>query len=123
MKKLLSVALLLGLTSCGGYENLNTPFNYRGKGVNLFGSEAEPAAGGQTGAFEVVVNGPAGTSEAVAMNLFEQEAKRVCGGREYTKQITSQGTASIREYGVKGVNTNTFDTQAPTVRGYVQCQS
>ncbi len=123
MKKLLALTVILGLTSCGGYETTDTPFAFRGKGINLFGSDAEPAAGGTDGnSFEVVVNAPAGTSEAVAMNLFEQEARKVCSGREYTKQITSSGTANIREYGMKGVTTGSFETQAPSLRGYVSCQ-
>lgn len=123
MKKFTALAVLLTLTACGnGYESLNTPFEHRGKGINLFGSDAAPASNGQSNTFEVVVNAPAGVSEAVAQDLFDQEGKRVCSGREFTKQITSSGTARVREYGVKGVTTSTFDTQAPSLRGYVTCQ-
>ncbi len=122
MKKLLATLVLFSLTSCGGYETLNTPFDYRGKGINLFGSDAAPAAGGESNTFEVVVNAPAGTAEATAMGLFNQEAKKVCGGREYTKTITSSGTANVREFGMKGVNTNSIDAMAPSLRGYVTCQ-
>jgi len=122
MKKLLSLALLLVVTACGGHETLSTPFNFRGKGINLFGSDSAPAAQGQSNMFEIVVNAPAGTTAMAAQNLFDAEARKVCGGKNYSQQITSTGTAHIREYGVKGATTSSFDTLAPSLKGFVTCQ-
>lgn len=121
MKKFATLLALFTLTSCGGYESLSTPFNHKGSGINLFGSDAQKATG-ESNTYEVVVNAPAGTAETIAMRLFDQEAKRVCKGGEFTKQITSAGTANIREFGVKGLNVNAVNTTAPSLRGYVTCQ-
>lgn len=125
MKKFLSLAAVITLTSavsaCGGYETLSTPFNFRGGGVNLFGSDAE-MSNERAGAYEIVVNAPAGTSQATAMNLFENEANKVCQGRPFNKVITSQGNARIRDFGIKGVNTSTVQSLAPSITGYVECQ-
>ena len=122
MKKILNLVVALGLTagitSCAGYESLTTPFDFRGQGINLTGSDANLK---EANVFEVVVNAPAGTSEAIAMNLFEQEARRVCGSGNYSKQITSTGTANVREFGVKGVDLRTTQV-APTITGFVKCQ-
>jgi hypothetical protein len=122
MKKLFSIFILFALTSCGGYESLSTPFNFRGQGINLFGSNSEPAAGGTSNTYEVVVNAPAGTPEATATALFDEEARKDCGGREFSKQITSSGTATIRQFNEKGLNQNAIETYAPTLRGYITCQ-
>ena len=121
MKKLTAILVLFTLTSCGGYETLRTPFNFNGKGVNLFGADAQPT--GESNTFEVVVNGTVGMTESQAMNLFDNEGRKVCKGTEFTKQITSSGSAQIREYGVKGLNTNpAMGSTAPSIRGYVTCK-
>jgi hypothetical protein len=119
MKKFAALILTFGLVSCGGYENLSTPFNFRGDGVNLFGSNNK--ATGESNQFEVVVNAPAGTPELTAQNLFNQEANKVCGGRPYTKQITSTGETQIRQFGVKGLDTQN-NIPSTTLRGIVSCQ-
>jgi hypothetical protein len=121
MKKLTAILVLFTLTSCGGYENLSTPFNFSGKGINLFGSDAQQTTG-ESNTYEVMVNAPAGTAEIIAMSLFDQEAKRVCKGKEYSKQIVSSGTANIREFGEKGLNQSTINSIAPSLRGYVTCK-
>lgn len=119
MKKFAVLFLTFGLASCGGYENLSTPFNFRGEGVNLFGSNNKST--GESNKFEVVVNAPAGTPNATAESLFNQEANKVCGGKPFTKEITSTGATQIRQFGVKGLDTQS-SVPSTTLRGIVSCE-
>lgn len=121
MKKFVITLVLFTLTSCGGYESLNTPFKFSGKGINLFGSDAAPSTE-QSNTFEVVVNAPAGTTGTTAMGLFDQEANRVCQGKEFTKIITSSGSVNIRNFGEKGLDTSSAPSPAPSIKGFVTCK-
>lgn len=145
MKKFLSVALLLSLAACDNYETLRDQFNFKtNKLFDFAGANSSQRTGvpvetqnmpltktadgkttlastpvpvSPTNSYEVSVNAPAGSTMAQAMSIFKNEARKVCGGDNYTQKVTSSGMQPIREYGMKQVKS----IQVPSIKGIVTC--
>ncbi|HCR86485.1 MAG TPA: hypothetical protein DIV86_07400, partial [Alphaproteobacteria bacterium] len=83
----------------------------------LLGNIPEPVSSAM--AYEISVKAPAGATMAQAMNIFKNEAKKVCGGENYSQQINSSRMEPLREYGMKNVTV----IQVPSIKGVVTCNN
>jgi hypothetical protein len=137
MKSLLVIFVSLLTVSCGGYETLSTPFNFKGdKDINYVGANVSQTEGvidqssmksnnsnipnnvdGSAQAYEIDVTAPIGSVLNDAVVLFHKEARKLCQNRGYKHKITNKSTQEYVEY----LRTRTVTQQIPSAKGIVIC--
>jgi hypothetical protein len=124
MQNILILVLASIVSSCSAYETLSTPVDFiLGKDeeklekMKLDENYNQRQQGIAAGTYEITVTAPQGTLMNTAVDMFHEEAEKLCEGQNYQHKIISQGMTEEIEYQRQGQITNSV----PTLVGQVTC--